>query len=116
MYASTHVRFDRKGDKVTPLRVTKQWVMGPGKSEAKKFIPVRSTVVGFGRISHGPEEWQSSKEKPMDRSAMIAAGLIRPLGSGEPCLELDDPAGWSLAVLNNPLPPWSDPYEIGTEE
>lgn len=116
-YSSSTVRFEREGDKVTPVKVTKMWVEPPEKSKLnRQFMSVRSTIVPFRRPSHGPDDWRSSKVPPADRGALVRAGLIIPEGHGK-CLLLDDPTTWLPQVYNQP-PPWADPeaYAFGTDE
>lgn len=112
-HESIHTRYERSGDKVTPVRVTKQWVEF-GKE--RKFIPTRVTTVPFRKPSHGPDDWQSSKAPPMGRDALVSAGLIRPEGYGQRYLKLDDPAT-HLPHVYLKGPPWSDgdPYAFDTE-
>jgi hypothetical protein len=113
-YTNTHVRYER-GDKVTPVRITKQWVNFGKEKPTRKFISTRCTVVGFGAVNHGPDEWTSSKAPPVNRDELIRQGLIRrPSYESLPCLELDDPATWNPAVADKG-PPWADSYEFGTD-
>lgn len=113
-YTNTHVRFERAGDKVTPVRITKQWVNFGKEKPTSKFIPTRCTIVGLGSVNHGPDDWSSVKAPPVDRAALMVQGLIRrPSYESLPCLELDDPATWKKSVVDQP-PPWCDPYEFGT--
>lgn len=106
-YYNQFVRFERNGDKVTPVRVRKEWVETP---RGRKFCTVRLTEVGFGRPNHGQEEWSSCPATPEPTREALD---IREAGYGEPCLPMGTPAEWSNAVANSPSP-W-EPYGFGTE-
>lgn len=122
MYATQHVRYDRVGDKVTPVRVRKEWVAGPhpkgydGRKHSKsmegprKFMSVRSTAVGFPAPEPTPEPWRSTPvPEPTTRESLLAAGLIRELGAGEKFLPMGTPAEWSNAVANAVDVAWEAP-------
>lgn len=112
-YANQHVRFERRGDRVQPVRVRKEWVALP--SGKRKYITVRVTEVGFGRPEEAPEPWSSAPApEETTRNSLLKQGLIRELGHGEKFLPLGDPTGWMASVANGPTP-WTDPYEIGTD-
>lgn len=111
-YANQFVRFERAGDKVTPVRVRKEWV---STQRGRKFKTVRLTEVGFGKVDHGPDDWRSCPPTPAaTRDSLRAAGVLRPLGEGQPCLTMGSPSEWSAMVAANPYSPY-DPYGIGTE-
>lgn len=120
-YQNTSVRYERDGDKVTPVRVTKQWVEYVASVKGRKptlqngdikrkFIPTRVTIVNF-RPTHGPEEYEAIKAAPLDRFGLMEQGLLRPASyESAPCLELDDPSTWIKAVVEKG-PPWADDLE-----
>lgn len=75
MYSSTFVRYERNGNKVTPVRVTKQWtsIEVPNRDSRKepevrsRFKAVRVTQLGWHGFDRMPaadepkaEPWQSS--------------------------------------------------------
>jgi hypothetical protein len=70
MYQSSYVRYERNGDRVTPVLVAKKWVNPPEKSAAKqqKFTVVRVSQLQWGRMEREPAVdaeghpvlWQSS--------------------------------------------------------
>lgn len=126
-YTSTFVRYERRGDRVIPVRVTKAWVeppeqrSAPGKQKvlsaklARRFTTVRVTELRKfpnGDVEHGPEAWTSWAERVESRERMLTldhhvksktGGIIRepilfPAGAGEPTLEIGNaPLSWAQA-------------------
>lgn len=101
-YANQHVRYERAGDKVTPVRVRKEWVETP---RGRKFKTVRLTEIGFGRVDHGPDDWHSCPPTPTPTRDALG---IREAGYGQPCLPMGTPSEWSNIVA-------SEAYGFGTE-
>lgn len=123
---STFVRYERRGDRVVPVRVTKQWVHTAVKpmdtrKESRRvdaFQATRVTEIGYRRMPREvavdenghPVAWQSYEPRQESRARMLTlyqqVGKVRepvlfPAGAGEDFLpatdtELGAVYGWSL--------------------
>lgn len=92
MYQSTFVRYERRGDKVVPVRVTKQWVSQESKAgtERRTFKTVRVTELRRMPVNEpdpelpqAPKGWQSS-DRVDSRERLM--GLCQK-GTEEPMLQ-----------------------------
>ena len=125
---SQYIRYERRGDKLVPVRVTKQWVTFeiPQLDKRKpprvvrKFIAVRSTALqmrGIGDLEQAPEPWQSYPDRVETRERLLtevvdAEGepLVRECGGDQRWLPLGraplvgDGHGWSLENGNGWAP------------
>jgi hypothetical protein len=93
MYQSSHVRYERRGNRVTPVRVTKQWVtFGQEPKVQKKFITVRASVLrAFPPADYSDcpreEPWTSGDFGPGVESRERVLGLlVKGDPEGEPVL------------------------------
>ena len=98
MSSSIGIRYERIGDRVRPVRFTKQWVtykgLARGGGDLVRFITVRATEVDFPLAdqSEAPAEpWSSCPQVPITREYLIALGLLKPPGHGEKYLPIEGP-------------------------
>lgn len=113
---STVIRYERRGNRVVPVRVVKQWVASP--KDGRRFMTVRVTQVKWSELvrAEPPEPVASCRVTTPNRADLVSRGFIAPAGVG-PCLGLDD---WAVAVSQYGLTDgamgrerWSsDPWEI----
>lgn len=107
-YSTTYVRYERRGTRVVPVRVTKQWVTAEGmrgQLKARVFKAVRVTELKMrdvrGDREAAPEAWSSTPERVESRERLH--GLVTKYtledgglpvawcaGAGEPTLEMGD--------------------------
>lgn len=104
MYANQCIRFERRGEFVQPVRVRREWVSD--RNGRRRFITTRLTEVSFGPVEY-PEEYLGAPRADVTRESLIAGGLLRPIGHGEPCLPLGNQAEWFASTVDS-VPPWSD--------
>lgn len=117
-YESTFVRYERRGDRIVPVRVTKAWVeppeqrVAPGKQKvlkastaaklARRFVAVRVTELRkwpSGDLEKAPEAWESSKRVESRERLM---GLLQ-RGTEEPVLQEAGYDQYFLPMGNGPL-------------
>lgn len=109
MYQSTFVRYERRGDQVVPVRVTKAWVgfVKPAldqrkePTEVKKFIPVSITELRMRQLTDregAPKDqpWQSTNRV---ESRARLHGLITLKAGDEPQL-----VAWEAGYCEDYLP------------
>lgn len=104
-YSSTFVRYERKGDRVVPVRVTKQWVTAEGmrgQLKAKVFKAVRVTELrrmpNAGR-EQAPEAWESSRRVESRERLMT----LMQRDTDEPMLQEAGYDQYTLPMGNAPL-------------
>jgi hypothetical protein len=121
VYQSTFVRYERRGDRVVPVRVTKQWVSFEKKpidnrkepEVTRRFTCSRIQEVRWTKLTdreQAPEAWVSSS-RVESRERILGLGNVLPAGACQPTLDLDDASKWSLAQVEAPLD-----LEPGTRE
>lgn len=129
-YTSTYIRYERRGDRVVPVRVTKSWVeppelrAAPGKQKVlkptqagRRFAATRVTEVKMRDVRGGregsPEPW-TSWDRQESRARLqglvvkykLPEGgepVLVPVGSGHGVLTLDDPSKWTRAQAEQPM-------------
>lgn len=109
-YSSTFVRYERRGNRVVPVRVTKQWVTQEGmrgQLKAEVFSAVRVTELrGMprGNREQAPEAWSSYPEQVESRERVL--GLVAKYElecGGEPVLRCAGHSDPTLAMGSEPL-------------
>ncbi len=113
--SSTIVRYECRGPRLVPVRVTKQWVaFGPEDKPVWKFIPVRVTDTSVGRLwdrERTPEPWcSSSRVETRERlMTLVQAGdengepLVREAGYSECWLPPGDLSNLTAAQVTQSL-------------
>lgn len=114
-YSSTFVRYERRGNRVVPVRVTKQWVTAEGlggKLKAKVFSAVRVTElrgIPRGGREQAPEAWSSYPERVESRERLLhmtvnyrleegGQDVVWAAGAHDPTLAMgDEPLSWRQA-------------------
>lgn len=108
---STYIRYERRGDKVTPVRVTKSWVSREVQNVdtrrapkvVRKFQATRVSQVPWRQLTDRevPRDdagkaiaWSSGKENVETRERILTLGNVRECCMPAPVLFIDDPAGW----------------------
>ncbi len=128
--SATFIRYERRGARLAPVRVTKQWVnFGDKVKPDWRFIAVRATEVSLGRVwdrERTQEPWCSSSRVETRERLMTLAQvgeengepLVREAGYTEHWVPLGDlscltaaQAAWTLDNGNGWLEPrvWSRP-------
>lgn len=132
-YTSSYVRYERRGQRVVPVRVTKAWVEPPevrevpGKQKVLKqgqvakvrsFHAVRVTELKMRDVRGGreeaPEAWSSWPERVESRARLLnlpvkyklAEGgepVLTPVGAGSPTLPIGDATQWTMAQARQPM-------------
>ena len=119
-YSSTYVRWERRGDRAIPVRVTKSWVTAEGlrgKLKARAFIPTRVTELRMrdvrGDRETAPEPWTSwdrveSRQRLLGlvvKYALPEGGesILTPEFAGQRVLGLGDLSSLSWRQANAPM-------------
>ena len=124
---SSYIRYDSRGLRVVPVRVTKSWVepaelkAAPGKQkvlkQGRRFICTRVTELRMrdvrGDREQAPEPWTSwDRQETRERLLTLPVKyklpeggepVLRPAHAGEPCLPLGDLGALSWAQANAPM-------------
>jgi hypothetical protein len=87
-YQSSFIRYERTGDRVQPVRITKSWVSDG--AEARIFAVTRVTEVPWRRVFKAqPIEECSSYQAPQDtRASLLASGILKEAGHDMVCFKL----------------------------
>lgn len=109
-YNSTYIRYERKGARVVPVRVTKSWVTAEGlrgKLKTKAFVATRVTEVRMrdvrGDREQAPEAWDSSPNRVESRARLLGLKVKYSLEEGGLPVLVDPTAGPCLAMDCGPL-------------
>lgn len=129
-YTSTFIRYERRGARVVPVRVTKSWVeppelrAAPGKQKVLKpaqagrsFHATRVTELKMRDVRGGreesPEPWtswdrQESRERLLGlvtKYKLPEGGepVLVPVGAGLATLEMGNPLEWTRAQHEQPM-------------
>lgn len=121
-YTSSFVRYERRGNRVIPVRVTKTWVTAEGlrgKLKARSFHATRVTELKMRDVRGGretaPEEWCSFHNRETRERVLglvtkykLAEGgerVLIPLGDGIPVLPIGDQSTWTQRQAEQPFDP-----------
>jgi hypothetical protein len=120
-YTSSFVRYERRGNRVVPVRVTKSWVSAEGlrgQLKARSFHATRVTELKMRDVRGGreeaPEAWSSWPERVESRARLLAMPVkyklaeggepvLVPEGAGLPTLAIGDLTGLTWAQANQPM-------------
>lgn len=89
-YYTQAITYDREGDKVYPVRIKREWTatgFGITECETLAWQNLPNTRAMLERA--GQRDWDSNRIKPETRAQLIAAGVIRLPGDGQPCLMIN---------------------------
>lgn len=120
MYTSSYVRYERRGARVVPVRVTKQWDEREGMRgnlKQKAFKAVRVTELKMrdvrGDREQAPEAWTSSPARVETRERLLTLCVKYELEEGGlpiltdptagPYLAIGDQSTWTERQVNTPL-------------
>lgn len=123
-YASTFVRYESRGGRKVPVRVTKQWVTfeSRGGKTTRRFITTSVTELKYRDIRAGldrtyvhegqHENWVSNtRQDTRERLLGMVVRYSLPEGglpvledpTAGPFLPLDDASGWTLRQAQQPM-------------